>query len=96
MQSKASFDLDAENNPIVKLEIASTPDVRDKIAKRFVEVFGHTSQWCELLICGESEYWIWPIKPDELRRVAANMIEKANELDASKAKYAPLPESCKQ
>jgi hypothetical protein len=96
MLSKASFDLDAQNNPIVKLEIASTPDVRDKIANRFVQDFGHTSQWCEILVCGNSEYWIWPIKPEELRRVAAMMIEKADELERKTAQYATLVESASQ
>ncbi len=96
MQSKASFDLDAQNNPIVKLEIASTPDVRDKIANRFVQEFGHTSQWCEILVCGNSEYWIWPIKPEELRRVATMMNEKADELERQKAKFAPLTEPAQQ
>ena len=96
MLSRASFDIDGQNNPIVKLEIASTPDVRDKIAKRFIEDFGHISQSCEIIVCGESEYWVWPIKPDQLRQAAAFMILKADELDRKTAQYTPLPESAPQ
>lgn len=87
MQSKATFDLDQSNNPGIRLEIISTPDVRDKIAKRVIESLGHTSQWCEILPVSDNEYFIWPIKPDELRMQAAHMLTAADELERKTEQY---------
>ncbi len=82
MQSKATFDLDQNNSPVIKIQVTSTDDVRDKIAKRFTETFVHgDSQWCEILPSGEGEYLIWPIKPDELRKTAKYMMARADELE---------------
>lgn len=82
MQSKSTFYLDHHNNPVIKVEAVYTPDVRDSIARRFVEAFAHgNSQWCECLPTGENEYMIWPIKPEELRETAKKMILKAEELE---------------
>ena len=78
MRSRASFDLDSSNNPILKLEVASTSDVRDKIAKRFVGSLGHNSQWCVILQTGESEWQIWPLKPDELRLASEHIKDRAD------------------
>lgn len=91
MLSKASFDLDAQNNPIVKLEIASTPDVRDKIAKRFIESLRHESTWCQILPNSESEYIIWPILPDEFRKHAEWLLARADELDKRHPSPAVTP-----
>lgn len=92
MESKAMFDLDCDNNPVIKVEIKSTPDLRDKVAKRFIEAIGYDSQWCEILPSGEQQFIIFPLKPDELRRHAALMTERADKLDAEKAKYAAIVE----
>jgi len=82
MLSKATFDLDHDNNPVVKLQIISTTDdVRDKIAKRFIEALGHESTWCQILSNGTNEYTIWPIAPSELREQAQYMIRLADKLD---------------
>lgn len=81
MQSRATFDLDVFNNPIIKVEISSTPDVRDKIAKRFIENLGHASQWCNITPSGDGEYLIWPIKPEELRKQAEYMNAWADEIE---------------
>lgn len=43
MKSKVTFDLNADNSPIIKAIIEYSEDVRDKIAKRFKEGFGHSS-----------------------------------------------------
>lgn len=43
MKSKVTFDLDESNNPIIKAEIHLTDDIRDKVATRFNEGFGYTS-----------------------------------------------------
>lgn len=88
MLSKAFFDLDHSNNPVVNLEIVSTPDMRDKVAKRFIEAFAHTSQWCEILPTADSQYTIFPLKPDELRRHAEFMIARADELEGKAIAYA--------
>lgn len=85
MQSKVSYDLGYENEPIIKVKAVASDDVRDKIARRFVETFRHgDSQWCEILPCAENEYWVWPIKPEELRRKANEMLLKADEIEKSK------------
>lgn len=81
MLSKAFFDLDQSNNPVIEVEVASTPDVRDKIAKRFIERLGSESQWCEILPVSESKYIIFPLTPSELRKTAALMIDRADKID---------------
>jgi hypothetical protein len=86
MLSKASFDLDHSNNPVVKLEITSTPDVRDKIAKRFIEALGNSSQWCEIFPSGESEYIIYPVRPEEMRKMAAHLVARADESEGKTVK----------
>ena len=88
MLSKAFFDLDQSNNPVINLEIVSTPDMRDKVAKRFVEAFGHTSQWCEILPTANNTYTIFALKPDELRRQAEIMMARADELEGKTLAYA--------
>jgi hypothetical protein len=88
MLSKAMFDLDVSNNPVIKLEITSSPDLRDKVAKRFIEAFAHTSQWCEILPTADNQYTIFALKPDELRRQAEFMIARADELEGKTLAYA--------
>lgn len=90
MLSKATFDLDHSNNPVVKLEISSTPDVRDKIAKRFTEALGNISQWCEIFPSGEGEYIIYPVKPEELRRSAEHLTARADEYEKNTTKTKNL------
>lgn len=84
MESKATFDLDHNNIPVIKLEIKSSPDVRDKIAKRFIENLRHQSQWCVILPNGENEFLIWALEPHELREVAEDFIKRAEQLDKQK------------
>ncbi|TXI89740.1 MAG: hypothetical protein E6Q36_02895 [Chryseobacterium sp.] len=43
MKSKVVFDLDEGNSPVIEVFIENTEDVRDKIACRFKEGFGHSS-----------------------------------------------------
>lgn len=81
MESKASFDLDYTNNPVVKLEIKSTLDVRDKIAKRFIESLGTISQWCSIYPIGDQQWIIQPITTSELRQQAENILQRTNDLE---------------
>ncbi len=37
MKSKLKIDLDEYNNPIIELQIIESDDLRDKVAKRFLE-----------------------------------------------------------
>jgi hypothetical protein len=93
MLSKSAFDLDSSNNPVIMVEAVSSGDVRDKIARRFVETFAHgSSQWCEILPSGESQFLIFPLKPEHLRQAAERMLEKADEWDAQTKKFAALVE----
>jgi hypothetical protein len=43
MKSRVTFDLDGGNNPIILVHAEHSDDVRDKIARQFVERFGHSS-----------------------------------------------------
>lgn len=45
MKSKIQIDVDYENNPIIKIEYVESPDVRDKLIKRFLDQFGYESCW---------------------------------------------------
>ena len=93
--SKSIFDLDHSNNPILKLEIKSSPDVRDKIARRFIEGLGNTSQWLEIYPNGEGEYIVYPVTPERLRDQAKYMIARADELERKTTNYAQLVEGDK-
>lgn len=84
MQSRATFDLDESNYPVVKLEITSSSDVRDKLAKRFIELLGHASQWCQIIQNNDGQYTIFPIKPEELGHHAEIMKAWADEIDKHK------------
>lgn len=93
MLSKSMFDLDSCNDPIIRIEARSSDDLRDKVARRFVEAFAHgSSQWCEILPSGESQYLIFPLKPEHLRQAAERMLEKAEEWDAQTKKFTVLVE----
>jgi len=43
MKSKATFDLNFNNQPVIRAEIYHSDDVRDKIAERFKAGFAHES-----------------------------------------------------
>jgi hypothetical protein len=90
MESKAMFDIDSSNSPVIKLEVKSTTDLRDKVAKRFIEALGHESQWCEILSSGEGQYTIFPLTPAELRDKAECMLRRASKLEEETAKYASV------
>lgn len=81
MQSKAMFDLDSHNNPVIDLSIVSSGDVRDKIAKRFIEQLGHLSTFCEIYGNESSGYSVFPINPRDLRDRASRMLQQADEYD---------------
>lgn len=83
LQSKSVFDLHYDNSPIIRLEVKSSDDVRDKIAKRFIESLGHASQWLEIVKSGDTGWVVFPIAPQELRRLAARMIAAADEFEKS-------------
>lgn len=40
MKSKITIDFDWDNQPIIRIEYEDSPDVRDKLVKRFMESFG--------------------------------------------------------
>lgn len=88
MESRATFDLDHSNSPVIRAEIKSSLDVRDKIAKRFIEALGHNSQWCGILPISETEWMIYPLAPHELKEQAQFMINRAQELEQKTAAYA--------
>ncbi|HMF73452.1 MAG TPA: hypothetical protein VK616_18355 [Flavitalea sp.] len=48
MLSKISIDLDEDNSPVIKIEYKESPDVRDKMVKRFMENFGGESRWANV------------------------------------------------
>lgn len=81
LQSKSVFDLDHANNPVISIEARSSDDVRDKVARRFIEALGGDSNWCQILPNGESQWIIYPIKPEEIRQHAAYMIARADEIE---------------
>lgn len=45
MKSKLRFDIGEDNSPIIYFEVEQTDDLRDKIAKRFIEELGYESNW---------------------------------------------------
>lgn len=74
MYSKIKFDIDEDNMPCIVAEIASggipIEDVRDKIAKRFKQVFGYESNLCSVEIddlVSPCRITIKPIPPNNLK-----------------------------
>lgn len=55
MKSKITIDMDWDNQPIILIEYEESPDVRDKMVKRFMETFG-----------GESYFATFHFKQDNL------------------------------
>lgn len=45
MKSKITIDVDWDNQPIIRIEHEDSPDVRDKLVKRFLETFAGDSCW---------------------------------------------------
>jgi len=69
MRSSTKFGLSAnENAPIIKATIILTDDVRDEIAKKFIEGFGYESNLAYVqfkpmeIISGQTDIEIFPIK----------------------------------
>lgn len=80
MYSKAKFDLDEQNQPVIRLTISNdTEDLRDVVAKQFTEHLGGSSCWCRIFCESGADglsYWtITPIKPDELQKESREMIK---------------------
>lgn len=90
MLSRSTFDLDHFDNSVIKLQIASSSDLRDKVARRFIEKLGGNSQWCEILKNGDSEYIIVPIPHDELRRHGQEMIQMVEDVARKNKAIASL------
>lgn len=87
MLSKSVFDLDQSNNPVIALEVKSSDDVRDKIAKRFTEKLATESRWCEILPNGSDGWVVFPLGPSELRKQAENMLAAAKDYEEACEKY---------
>jgi len=51
MKSKLKFDLDADNVVMISAHISESDDVRDKLAKKFVEGFETTGNLATVFIC---------------------------------------------
>jgi hypothetical protein len=81
MKSKVQFDIDQTGNPVVSMRVEVTDDVRDKLAKRFIEKLGHDSALAVISfrpdpIEGVSDAVINPVPPvdifstnDEIRKL---------------------------
>ena len=68
MISKINFDLSEDNSPVIVAEIRMSDDVRDKIAKRFLETFAYESNLCWVsFIDGVSIIEIAPMSPENVR-----------------------------
>lgn len=48
MLSKLQFDLNENNAPILRVIVSSSDDLRDKVAKRFIEGFQASSNFCKI------------------------------------------------
>lgn len=46
MKSKLRFELDEDNKPVIQLEVINSDDLRDKVAKKFLERLGSNSNYC--------------------------------------------------
>lgn len=77
MKSRVSIDVDHDNQPIIKIEYQDSPDVRDKLVKKFLETFGNASAWSRTQWLQSSTLdqvaTIRPIAPDDLGKEASEM-----------------------
>ncbi len=79
MNSRITIDLDAVNNPVIKIEYKHSDDVRDKMVKKFLEGFGGNSSWARFVYVNSAETAstaiIEPITWEQLPREAQHMAE---------------------
>ena len=68
MESKVAFDLNENNIPVISVKVKPSEDLRDKVAKKFIEDFGHSSWWCTAIFEQDGTMIITPITPQELEK----------------------------
>jgi hypothetical protein len=87
MKSKITIDVDWDNQPIIKIEYEDSPDVRDKLVKRFMEGFTGASCWASFYFDQSVEEMInksgkraklRPIEPSKLWEHTEMFTETAN------------------
>ena len=82
MKSRITIEIDHDNQPIIQIQYEESPDVRDKLVKRFLESFGGSSCWATFYFSQNSEYGdisasIRPIHPTNLPEAVKPMIAEA-------------------
>ena len=76
MISRIRFDLNENNSPVIKVDYRPSEDIRDKVVKKFIELFGHTSMFCSVTFESsdignvEQTLTISPIPSDKLSQTA--------------------------
>lgn len=76
MKSKITIDLAEDNQPIIQINYIPSEDVRDKMIKRFLETFGHSSVWSRIVFHPGTEITVATIRPipfDEIKHNIADM-----------------------
>ena|SRR5687768_1755303 len=63
MKSKITIDLAEDNQPIIQINYVPSEDVRDKMVKRFLETFGHSSVWSRVTFTPGTDITIATIRP---------------------------------
>lgn len=101
MKSSVKIGIDDNGGSVIELEVASSDDVRDKLAKRFVEALRHESNWCRIENVGVSqEYASWRISPvdpnglnDELKTILGRLkIDASPEMPFREFFYSKFPQ----
>lgn len=94
MKSKITIDVDWDNQPIIKIEYEDSPDVRDKLVKRFMEGFAGESCWASFYFDQSVEEMInktgkraklRPIEPHKLWEYVDQIKETAHKHKMSEA-----------
>lgn len=91
MKSSIKIDFDENGQPIIKVDIVKTEDVRDKLLQRFVEKLGYQSSYCKIdflhgsTLEHEKEntiktFIITPVTPDKLGEHGQLMIDLAKDV----------------
>ena len=97
MLSKIQIDIDADNQPVIKIEYRASEDVRDKMVKRFMETFGGESWFASFNFHqhkdnGDCVALVRPIPIKDFKYHVADMIEKNDRYQKAIASMAdPLP-----
>lgn len=89
MKSRMTIEIDYDNQPIIMINYEPSEDVRDGLVKRFLETFSGESSYASFRFVHSPQdkpnslARIRPIKPEDMKDVAQNILDEVSGKTAS-------------